>query len=300
MKTMVPLSPSYRIDGLITAGADAFYLGYISDEWLDLFGNSLFINRRGRNVNANFNDKTIISAINECHFYNIPAFVTFNSHQYSKKELEVVFHAIMFLHDLSIDGIIASDIQVLQFCKRLGLKTILSTCATNYNHYSCIFYMKYGVRHIIFPRDISIKEMAAIIELIPDVEWEAFIYNSACRFSESVCLSNHGLYGNICKRYKNLPQVSIDNGQSNASNDIYSNKPIGACGLCDIYQMNKLGITWLKIVERSLPYEAIVDSCTKVKNAVLLCAQCNSEEDFRHRIQETEKCNGIGASCYYK
>lgn len=300
MKIMVPLSPAYSIDELVSVGADAFYLGYIPIKWLDLFGNSIFVNRRGRNIKANFTDENIDNAISRCHFYKKPVFITFNSHQYSKEELNVIYSSISYLAKLNIDGIIASDILVLKFCQENGIKTILSTCATNYNRYSCDFYLSFGVNHIIFPRDISILEMSDIIKQYPGVEWEAFIYNSACRFSESVCLSNHGLYGNICKRVRNMEQYSINKGIPSQTKDIYCNKLSGACGLCEIFNMDKAGIDWLKIVERSLPYEEIKKSCLMVKNSINYIKRSKTDEDFRQHIIRMMQCNGPSGLCYYK
>lgn len=298
MRIMAPLSPNYSIPNLIQAGANGFYLGYISKNWLDTFGNGFFINRRGNTLNANFLDDTIQPAIDGCHSLNANVYCTFNNHQYTKNELDLIYQSILFLNDKHIDGIIASDINVLSFCKQRGISTILSTCATNYSHYSCEFYKLFGVNRIVLPRDLTIEEMGAMIENVSGVEWEAFVYHSACRFSESVCLSNHGQYGNICKRFRNLPQLAIKDGISRKVVDCYFDNPKGFCGLCQVYKLKQLGISWLKIVERTLPGEIIINTCNKVKTAVELCEQVDSETAFKQIIEERESCIK-GRMCYY-
>lgn len=298
MKIMAPLSPNFSIPDLIQAGADGFYLGYISKDWLKAFGNGFFINRRGHVSDANFLDSTIEKAIDCCHSLNATVYCTFNNHQYTKSELNLIYQSILSLHYKHIDGIIASDINILSFCKQMGIQTILSTCATNYNHYSCELYKLFGVSRIILPRDITIKEMGIIIDKVPGLEWEAFVYHSACRFSESVCLSNHGLYGSICKRFRNLPQIAITEGIPRRITDCYQGNSKGYCGLCEIYNMKQIGISWLKIVERSLPGEIIINTCNKVKFAVELCEQVISDNAFRQVIQQNESCIK-GKMCYY-
>ena len=298
MKIMVPLNPNYSIPGLIQAGADGFYFGYVSEDWLNTFGNGFFINRRGHKLDANFVDNNIQTAIDCSHSFNVPMYCTFNNHQYTKNELELIYQSILFLCDKHIDGIIASDINVLSFCNKIGIKSILSTCATNYNHYACEFYKLFGVNRIILPRDLTVEEMGAIIESVSGIEWEAFIYHSACRFSESVCLSNHGQYGNICNRFRRLPQFAIKDSIQRRVKDCYYDSIKGYCGLCQLYKMNQLGVSWLKIVERTLPGEIIIKTCNKVKFAVELCDKVDTEDAFIKEIQGRESCNK-GEMCYY-
>ena len=299
MKIMAPLNPLYSVRRLVDSGADGFYFGYIPECWINTYGNGYFINRRGHVKAANFTDDNIEFIIGECQDLDIPLYCTFNNHQYTQDELNLLYKTISYLKSKKINGVIASDTNILRYCRHIGVTTILSTCATNYNKFSNKFFKELGVNRIIFPRDITVDEMASIIQDIPDLEWEAFIYNSACRFSESVCLSNHGLYGNICKRLRLSAQISIKNGCKTPIVDCYYNKPIGSCGLCSIYRMNKIGITWLKIVERTLPYEAIVSSCKKVRSAIQLMQNVRSEEQFNSIIQRQESCTP-GVLCYYK
>lgn len=298
MKIMAPLNPDHSIPDLIRAGADGFYLGYISKDWLDTYGNGFFINRRGNILKANFLDDTIQSAIDCCHSLDAKVYCTFNNHQYTESELDLIYQSIVFLYEKHIDGIIASDINVLSFCKQLGIQTILSTCATNYNHYSCEFYKLFGVNRIVLPRDLTVEEMKVLIENTSGVEWEAFVYHSACRFSESVCLSNHGQYGNICKRFRDLPQVAIMEGVLRSHVDCYHDNKKGYCGLCQVYKMKRIGISWLKIVERTLPGEIIINTCNKVRTAVELCEKVGSEIRFQQIMQERESCIK-GEMCYY-
>ena len=299
MKIMVPLNPDYSVSELVQAGADGFYLGFIPNHWLNSFQNSNFINRRGHNLSVNFTENTIINVLELCHKYNVPAYCTFNNHQYTQCEFEHIKCAINFLAEYNIDGIIASDINVLEYCKTIHMPTTLSTCATVYNRYACEFYKLFGVNRIILPRDVKLSEMENIIASVPDVEWETFIYHSPCRFSESVCLSNHGLYGNICKRFRNSPQILCKNKEYKRIVDYYYNKPLGSCGLCEIYKMNQIGVSWLKIVERTLPNIVIKETCKKVKYAIDLINTVDSESAFQRNVQYKEMCVR-GNKCYYK
>jgi collagenase-like PrtC family protease len=299
MKIMAPLRPSFSVEILSNAGADGFYLGYIPTKWIDLFGNGNLLNRRGHISKINFLQSNIVNVIQECHKYGKCAYVVFNNHQYTNQEFDCVADAILFLSKHDIDGIITSDINVIKHCKANKISSHLSTCATNYNRFSCEFYKCLGVGRIILARDIELTEMSQMISSVSNMEWEAFIYNSACRFSESVCLSNHGLYGNVCKRLKNESQLLIREGTAEEYAEKYNYCTIRSCGLCEIYSLNAIGVNWLKIVERSLPFKSIFESCQKVKRAIFLIDECKNDACFRERIKIIEFCND-NRQCYYR
>lgn len=299
MKIMAPLNPAYNITRLSAAGADGFYFGYVPDGWVEQYGNGYYLNRRGHRLNANFTSGNIAMAINEIHLNGKLAYVVFNNHQYTYAELQIIFDSLIWLKNSRIDGVITADINIINFCTSNNLPVHLSTCATTYNRYSCDFYAQIGVNRIILPRDMSICEMDSIIKNIPIVEYEAFVYNSPCRFSECVCLSNHGLYGNICKRIKHEPQTIVGLSKGNKYIDYYQSNSLGFCALCQIYAMKQIGIKWLKIVERTLPFKVIEASCQKVKHAILECNNQYNEQMFINHIRMIEECNDY-YNCYYK
>ncbi|MCL2375081.1 MAG: U32 family peptidase, partial [Firmicutes bacterium] len=205
---------------------------------------------------------------------------------------------ILFLKDLEVDGIIAADREIIKFCKDNQVHVHLSTCATNYNEYSCKAYKEVGAKRIVFSRDVGLQEMQQITSRVKEVEWEAFVFNAACRFSESVCLTNHGLFGNLCRRFKNEKQLLVKDGQKSeyVENHGFCDD---ACGLCEIFFFRTIGITWLKIVERTKPFEFIVDSCKKVKEVVFMLTKYKDEKIFRRKVKNMMKCFDY-KNCYYR
>ncbi len=299
MKILAPLNPTYNINALSQAGANAFYIGYVPTKWLNKYGNGDTLNRRGHVISANFTEKNIDNTVQLCHSIGKRIFVVFNNHQYSKEEYEYVSETVKYLKKIDIDGIITADINIVILCHTLNIPSHLSTCATNYNHMTSEFYNLLGVEHIILPRDISLDEMAEIVKNSNGIEFEAFVYNSPCRFSESVCLTNHGQFGNICKRLRTEEQYLLKDGTESIYYDKFLNLPVGGCALCNIFRMNMIGIEWLKIVERTLDFNSILESCRKVHKSIQLCENCNDEISYTKRIRDLINCTDYN-NCYYR
>lgn len=300
MKIMAPLSPAFDLGRLSTAGADGFYFGFVPTDWLKQFDNAFHLNRRGHNLQANFTEDNVACMLTEAHVFQKHAYVTFNNHQYTREELPIIHESVLALRGMGLDGVIASDINLIVFCHQQGIPVHLSTCATTYNRHSCEFFHSLGISHIILPRDMSLTEMGSIIQNTDkSIEYEAFVYNSPCRFSESVCLSNHGLYGNVCKRIRVESQKVVKMNSEQDYVDYYSNNRLGTCALCQLFQMNSIGIKWLKIVERTLPFTAIETSCMKVKQALLDLSLYDDEEAYCEHIRTQNNCSDF-KNCYYR
>lgn len=140
MKVMAPLNPSFDIGKLSLAGADGFYFGYVPNNWLKSFHNAFYLNRRGHILHANYTDDNVSDMLTEARYLRKHVYVTFNNHQYTNEELPILYESILFLRGTGIDGVIASDINLITFCQKQEIPVHLSTCATTYNRHSCEFY----------------------------------------------------------------------------------------------------------------------------------------------------------------
>jgi putative protease len=69
----------------------------------------------------------------------------------------------------------------------------LSVQANNTNWAQARFWSKLGIKRIILSREISIREMKEIHELVPEIELEAFVHGAICMAYSGRCLISNYL-----------------------------------------------------------------------------------------------------------
>ncbi len=147
--------------------------------------------------------------------------VTKMAHKLKKKvyvTVNIVFHNddlkglkeyLMYLGDIKVDGIIASDIVVIKMIKDLNLKVkvILSTQASTLNYRSAQFYKDLGVKQVVMARE-AMKEDIKRIKDETGLEIECFIHGAMCTSISGKCIlsnymtgrdSNRGGCAQICR-----------------------------------------------------------------------------------------------------
>ena len=116
---------------------------------------------------------------------------------------------LMYLGDIKVDGIIASDIVVIKMIKDLNLKVkvILSTQASTLNYRSAQFYKDLGVKQVVMARE-AMKEDIKRIKDETGLEIECFIHGAMCTSISGKCIlsnymtgrdSNRGGCAQICR-----------------------------------------------------------------------------------------------------
>ena len=117
-------------------------------------------------------------------------------------------------YDFGPDAFIVTDPGVISKMLKLRpkAKIHLSTQANATNWAAIEFYRDLGIKRIVIPRELSLKEITEIHNKVPDVELEAFVHGSVCMAYSGRCLisnylthrdSNQGNCANSCRwQYK--------------------------------------------------------------------------------------------------
>jgi U32 family peptidase len=111
---------------------------------------------------------------------------------------------------LGIDAVIVSDPGVVSQVRRrtADLKLHLSTQANTTNSESARFWRNQGVDRIVVARELSLAQIRAIKENVPDIELEAFVHGAMCIAYSGRCLlskylndrsANRGLCTQPCR-----------------------------------------------------------------------------------------------------
>lgn len=317
MKITSPINKLEEVEPLIKAGANEFYLGYLNSETKGGKASDLLNRRSYLSASVNSRDE-LERIVAKSHKYAVPVFVTFNEHSYSEQQKPRILRLLKDVITAEADGVIVGDPGLMLFIKKqkLKIRLICSVAGGVFNSATSDFYKSLGATRIILPRWLKVEEIKALINKSPHVEYEAFILNARCHFSDCYCNLFHPTKSNdfFCKNINSLKVLNLSgeeltNPQLNqhlaeykqwnrfCPGSKYANKE--HCGLCAIPYLKSSGVTSLKIVGRSRPTDE------KIKNVLILreclqLAEKNSAKKYQIITRKLvgENC-GRPYSCYY-
>ncbi len=175
------LAPAGDIEKLKVAlhyGADAIYFG--SQNY------SLRANAK------NFSLEEIKEAVKLAHNLNKKVYVVVNI-IFHDEDFNGLKEYLLYLDEIDVDGIMVSDIAVLDLCNELNLKLerYISTQASVLNEEAAMFYKELGVKRIVLARE-AMKEDIIAIKKRTGLDLESFIHGAMCTgFSGRCVLSNY-------------------------------------------------------------------------------------------------------------
>lgn len=172
------LLPAGNLKKLRTAfhfGADAVYVG----------GKSFSL----RAFADNFTHEELKEGIAYAHGLGKKVYVTANIFA-KNSDLEEASRYFAFLEEAGADAVLISDVGLLALCKEKAPKlTIhLSTQANTTNLMAVKFWRSLGVKRVVLARELSLEEIRAIHDAVPDMELEAFVHGAMCVSYSGRCL----------------------------------------------------------------------------------------------------------------
>ncbi len=185
------LAPAGNFEKLKTAfyyGADACYLG----------GKQFGL----RALTDNFDKKELKEAVIYAHNLHKKVYVTVNILAHNG-DFEGLQEYVEYLQEIGVDGVIVSDIGIMQFVKAYAPKLELhvSTQANITNKYSAKTFCDYGAKRLVLARELSLNEIKEIRAFIPsDVELEVFVHGAMCISYSGRCLLSNYLTGRDSNR----------------------------------------------------------------------------------------------------
>ena len=315
MKIIVPIKKLEYIDKFIECGADEFYGGVLDSEWESRYGQMMEYNRRGNyGKRANVESESqFYQMVEHCAKREHPFFLTLNALKITDEQREIIGRLLDRFKNAGGQGVIISDISLINDIKERNLKPVISSCAEVVNHHHAEFLKKIGCKKIIFPRDITLQEIRAITEKVPDMEYEMFFMNSGCRFTDGNCLGIHGTPVKALCEYCD-GQTSIFARRDNHAIDeeeqemLLANKKDFAdlwkntCAICNLYDVKDY-VQSLKIVERVASEERILKQIILAKENVEAAKRAKSRREYLEILKrpgEKEAFCKDYMNCYYR
>ncbi|MDO5850187.1 MAG: peptidase U32 family protein [Methanobacteriaceae archaeon] len=181
------LAPAGNFISLASAlknGADAVYIG---------------LEESNMRVNAsNFSLEDIKKASEMCKEYNAKLYVCTNTIM-KDKDIERLISQFPYLKEYGADGVILSDIALIDLAIENGLEAHMSVQENTTNYYSLKALEKLGVKRAILSRELSLKEIANISNKLKEsdstIEIETFVHGAMCMAISGRCFLSYGLYG---------------------------------------------------------------------------------------------------------
>ena len=192
--------------------------------------------------------------------YKKPVHLTFNSLYYISEQYPKIANIIIRCMSIGFQSFIIADPALLLYLRQQGIncEIHLSGETAEVNSEMLKNFEKQNLKRLIFHRKNSIEDMKSIISKAGNIaEFEAFALNEMCQFTGAFCNSLHcDEMCHLCLVPHELGRVSegvsaesVDENVDEPEDDGYICGQTG-CGLCALYQLEKAGVTHLKLVGR--------------------------------------------------
>jgi putative protease len=264
----------------VNAGADAVYFG------LKKFGM--------RDAIKNFEIKDIPKMREICKKKNVKMYITLNTIIFENelKDIEKTIKAIKG----KVDAIICWDMSVIELCKKYKIPFFISTQASISNTKAAKFYKKLGARRVIAARELNLKQIKKISNVI---ETECFVHGAMCVAVSGRCFTSQFLFNKSANCGKCLQPCRrsyiIKDSEGNELK-IENNKVLSAKDLCTlpfIEELKKAGVTGFKIEGRSRDPK-YVDTVVRIYKKAL--KKKLTEKEIEEGIKELSKVYNRGFS----
>ena len=194
------LAPAKNLECGIAAidhGADAVYIG---------------AQRFGARVAAGNSVEDIAQLCTYAHQYGAKVYVTVNTIIYDE-ELEDTQRLLQDLQTANVDAILVQDMGLCQFsifnsplgsaaslCEEFSIDFHASTQTDNRTIEKVQWLRSLGFRRVVLARELSLKEIAAIHQAVPDVELEVFVHGALCVSYSGQCYASQYCFGRSANR----------------------------------------------------------------------------------------------------
>lgn len=179
LELLAPAGDMEKLKIAFKFGADACY--FAGKRWgLRAFSN-------------NFEADEMEECVNYAHSIGKKCYITVNVIAHNK-DFEGLKEYLQYLEKIGVDAVIVADVGIASFVKKYtNLQLHISTQANITNVYSAKFFEDFGANRLILARELSLKEIEEIRNVLrPETELETFVHGAMCiSYSGRCLLSNY-------------------------------------------------------------------------------------------------------------
>ena len=307
---IAPVKRTEEILPILRAGAKEVYGGVMDSAWDEALGQYVEMNRRSAfGSAANLRDcSELCEAVRICAEQGAEFHFTLNALQIPGKYYVYLEPVLYQFSRAGGKKVIISDPSLIPLVLSFKLQPVISSCADAVNTAAASFYQERNCKRIIFPRDMMLEDMETISKAVPNMEYEAFLMNGACRFRDGCCFCMHGTgHKGLCDTLDYTPyHTEGDLGKNMAEiaaqqHERFKESYFRACGLCALFRLSRC-VDSLKIVGRNGKLESILSDIQLVMQNIEIAEQCQCEEEYLSRMIRPKdaavRCRD-NSNCYY-
>lgn len=304
IKILAPIDKIDEAMPLIKAGADEFYCGVMIN------GQRVSCQRGTSAEKCNLpNLEALKKLANLIKRHKKKIFLALNL---PFERSGIIDNNLEKIKKINLDGIIIGNINLMDKVKKYNWKIIASSLLETKNEETVrLLNKEFGVKRIIFDRQITLDDLKNIVPKFPKIEFETFILESGCRSLNGACryfLVTDNDYNHFCKTYYSFLR---DSKNKRLPLSLIKRKaiigrlrmPFKCCGVCALFHFKKYKIASVKVVGRGYSTEAKLINIRFIRDAIDILEKNYSQKEFYRRMEELfentfhRKCRR--QYCYY-
>lgn len=305
MRIISPVDNLREAELLLAAGADELYGGYLPPSWQD-YSLAASLNQRTFLGAQIADEDELAQIVTRAHAAGVPFALTLNAPFYTEEQFALLLDYVDRMVTLGVDSLILADAGLLRALKTRhpGLEYHGSTLAHLSNAGAVRFMVQQGLQRVVLQRHLTVADMAAIIEVEPDVSYDAFLLVGKCPNTEGLCTFHHASPDKIwpCEiPYEIRPcrepaDEALHAAMGRQASWSQTNRRHG-CGLCAIPYLKAAGVTGLKLVGRGAPAQQKVRNVQLAREFLTLAASCADFNQYKRRAMAAHR-ERFGAGCH--
>lgn len=267
---MAPVGSRESLAAAIQAGADSVYFG---------IGR---LNMRAHSASA-FTADDLRDIASECSAHGIKTYLTVNTIIYDE-DMDAMRQTVDAALGAGISAVIASDVAVMEYCRRVGMEVHLSTQLNISNTEALRFYARYA-DVVVLARELRLEQVAEIYRRIAEgpicgpsgqpVRIEMFCHGALCMAISGKCYmsldtagrsANRGECVQICRRSYTVTDTETGNQLEIDNKYIMSPKDLKTVRFID--RMMESGVRVFKIEGRARGPEYVYNVVRCYKEAI--------------------------------
>jgi putative protease len=178
---LAPAGSFESLKAAVSAGADAVYLG-----------GKLF---SARAYATNFDEETLIKAIEYCHLYDVKIYLTINT-LLKDHEMPLLYDYLVPLYKKGLDAVIVQDLGAIYYIRHYFPELPIhgSTQMHIQDVYGVEFLKDLGLERVVLSRELTLDEIKSIKQS-STMEIETFVHGALCYCYSGQCLMSSILGG---------------------------------------------------------------------------------------------------------
>ena len=278
----------------IQAGADAIYIGAPAFGARQAAGNSL---------------KDLAEVVRYAHTYGVQVLVTLNTllHDDEYSQAVALAHA---LYNIGVDALIIQDLHLLDF-DLPPIRLHASTQCDNRTPEHVAHLRDLGFKRVVLARELSIDEIRAIHEAVPDIELEAFVHGALCVSYSGRCyisevLANRSANRGACAQFCRMAYDLLDESMNEVLDE--HGQPIHQRYLLSLQDLDRsaflqelidAGVTTFKIEGRLKDADYVMNITGYYREKIDAILDNTTSVIVRSFIPNPEKTFHRGATDYF-